>query len=262
MHRQLIVGNWKMNGTHQDLQEILTVAQASCGVSNVDSAVCVSFPLLAAAANTVRPVGGLAIGAQDVHHEESGAYTGSVSAGMLVDVGAELVIVGHSERRIQYGETSETVAHKAMAALAHELRVIICIGETAADRSAGRHIEVVRTMLRASLPGTVTSGIAIAYEPIWAIGSGQAATAAAVEEVHAAIRDVLIDRGGEVGAFFPLLYGGSVTARNARELLSVPNVDGALVGGASLQAANFVPIIEIAASISKGPSRNVAVEAQ
>jgi len=228
-----------MNGSRAALAELDAIAAAAAATPSADVAICPPFTLIEAAAARAPE---LAIGAQDCHSRESGAHTGNVSVPMLQEAGASLVIVGHSERRAGQHETDEEVRAKASAALAAGLTAIVCVGESEAQREAGEHVEVVRRQLAGSLPGDTGSGeLVVAYEPIWAIGTGKTATPADVAEMHAAIR-------AEVGEGVRILYGGSVKADNAAELFATPNVDGALVGGASLTAAQFVPIIEAARS--------------
>ena len=188
---------------------------------------------------------GIEIGGQDCRAESHGAFTGDVSAAMLRDAGATLVILGHSERRQGHGETDAVVAAKAGAALSAGLEPIICVGETLEQREAGRAVEVVRGQVMASLPVTLAEGgaFAVAYEPVWAIGTGLTPTLEQIEEVHRAVRAAMIDRLGPAGTARPILYGGSVKPENAREILAVPEVGGALVGGASLKAADFLGIV-------------------
>ena len=248
VRRKLVAGNWKMNGSLATLKELLAVAEAARGASGVDVAVCPPFTLLSAA---VARGAGLKIGAQDCHSAASGAHTGNISAGMIKEAGGRLAIVGHSERRADQHETSAEVRAKAEAALAAGLTAIVCVGESEAEREAGRHLEVVTRQLADSLPPEIDDGeLVVAYEPIWAIGTGKTATPADVAEMHAAIRRALTDGSagpGVGGEQIRILYGGSVKADNAAELFAVPDVDGALVGGASLTAELFVPIIEAAA---------------
>ena len=245
MLRKLVVGNWKMNGSLAQLAEIGAIADATLATAGVDVAICPPATLIAPAFARAR---GLPIGAQDVHHQASGAHTGNVSAAMLKEVGARLVIVGHSERRQDQHESDVIVRAKAVAALAAGFQTIICVGESDAERQAGRAVEIVTGQLAGSLPDDWSDGeLVVAYEPIWAIGTGKVATPADVAEMHAAIRGHLTGRFGERGARIRILYGGSVKADNAAELFAVPDVDGALVGGASLTAARFVPIIQAAA---------------
>ena len=187
---------------------------------------------------------GIEVGGQDCRAETHGAFTGDVSAGMLKDAGATLVILGHSERRQGYGETDALVASKAEAAMASGLSPIICVGETLEQREAGRAVEIVRSQIMGSLPQSLAGrDFAVAYEPVWAIGTGLTPTLDQIEEVHRAVRAAMIERLGLAVAATPILYGGSVKPDNAREILAVPEVGGALVGGASLKAADFLGII-------------------
>ena len=238
--RKLVAGNWKMNGVAVDLGESVTIAGAN---GAADVALCLPATLIERA---VRAVPGFAIGGQDVHPAVSGAHTGGISAAMLLDAGARLVIVGHSERRVAQGETDADVRAKAEAALAAGLDVILCIGESDAVRVAGNAVATVAAQLDASLPATPVD--AIAYEPIWAIGTGKIPSLADIAEMHAALRARLVAAYGEAGQGVRILYGGSVKASNASEIFAIPDVDGALVGGASLKAADFVPIVEAASS--------------
>lgn len=246
LRRKLVAGNWKMNGSFAQLAELAPIAEAAREAGGVDVAICPPFTLIAPA---VTRSGGLMIGAQDCHGEESGAHTGCVSAAMIGEVGARLAIVGHSERRAGCGETDNEVRGKAAAALKAGLLAIVCVGESDAERRAGGHLKVVARMLAGSLPDEWDEGeLIIAYEPIWAIGTGNVATTADVAEMHAHIRAILVARYGERGARIRILYGGSVKADNAAELFALPDVDGALVGGASLTAEAFVPIVAAAAA--------------
>ena len=244
MRRKLIAGNWKMNGSRAQLGELTAIAAAAREAEGVDVAICPPFTLIPIA---VPRAGGIAIGAQDCHQNDSGAHTGNVSATMIQEAGGRLVIVGHSERRADQHETDHIVRAKAEAALRSGLTTIVCVGESEAEREAGQAISVVTRQLGRSLPTEAGEGeLVIAYEPIWAIGTGKTATASDVAEMHKAIRTFLRDSFGERGARIRILYGGSVKAENAAELFAVEDVDGALVGGASLTAAQFVPIIEAA----------------
>lgn len=242
--RPLVAGNWKMNGTGETLAELRAIAGgfAASGLDKkIDAVICVPATLVSRAA-VVETVG---IGGQDCHAKESGAHTGDVSAAMLKEAGAEYVIVGHSERRTDHHETDALVRAKAEAALKASLTAIVCVGETLAEREAGQTLDVVGRQLLGSLPDDVSSETTIiAYEPVWAIGTGKTPTAEDVEKVHAFMRSELIARFGAEGAKLRLLYGGSVKPANAVELLGVTNVDGALVGGASLKAADFLAICE------------------
>ena len=241
--KKFVAGNWKMHGLSADLAEIKVIADASRQYPGVDVALCVPAILIERAA---RAVPGFAIGGQDVHHAEKGAHTGSVSAQMLHDAGAGLTIVGHSERRDAQRESDVEVKAKAEAALACGLGVILCVGESLAVREAGGAIETVVAQLEGSLPESAkAASLAIAYEPIWAIGTGKVPTVAEIAEMHRAIRGRLDERYG-VG--IRILYGGSVKGSNAAEIFGVADVDGALVGGASLKCADFIPIVAAAAA--------------
>jgi triosephosphate isomerase len=246
LRRKLVAGNWKMNGTLATLAELGPIAEAARAAGGVDVALCPPFTLIAPA---VARSGGLVIGGQDCHWAQSGAHTGSVSAAMLKEAGAKLVIVGHSECRAERNEGDSLVRGKAAAALALGLQVVVCVGESDAERRAGDQRAVVVRQLEGSLPDDWKDGeLVVAYEPIWAIGTGKVATPADVAAMHAAVRAQLEGRYGERGARIRILYGGSVNAGNAAELFAVPDVDGALVGGASLTAAAFVPIVAAAAA--------------
>jgi len=245
--RKLVAGNWKMNGDRAALAELDAIAAAAGSHGNIDVAVCPPFTLIAPA---VERTPGLAIGAQDCHQNAKGAHTGCVSAGMLKEAGARLVIVGHSERRADQHETDAEVRAKAEAAIGAGLTAIVCVGETEAERDAGRALAVVEGQLDGSVPPAGTGEtLVIAYEPVWAIGTGRTPSTADVAEMHAAIRTRLGRLLGGEGAKVRILYGGSVKPDNAAELMGVAHVDGALVGGASLTAAQFVPIIAAAASL-------------
>lgn len=248
--RKLVAGNWKMHGVSADLAEITTVSIAA-ETAGSDVALCVPATLIERA---VRAAPGFAIGGQDVHQEAKGAHTGCISAAMLLDAGARLTIVGHSERREAQGETNAEVKAKAEAALAAGLNVILCVGESDSVRVAGHAIETVSAQLDASLPrgAAASAGIparlAVAYEPIWAIGTGKVPSTGDIGEMHAALRDRLKLAYGDAGGQVRILYGGSVKASNAAEIFGVEDVDGALVGGASLKAADFLPIVEAASA--------------
>ena len=246
--RKLVAGNWKMNGSLASLAELDAIAAAARAQPSVDVAVCPPFTLIAPAAARAPT---LAIGAQDCHGAPKGAHTGCTSATMLVEAGAKLVIVGHSERRADQQESDAEVQAKAMAAIAAGLIAIVCVGETEAERDAGRAVAVVEAQLDGSIPRDGTGvTLVVAYEPVWAIGTGRTPSTGDVAEMHAAIRGKLGALLGAEGGKVRILYGGSVKPDNARELLAVADVDGALVGGASLTAAQFVPIIEGAAAAS------------
>ena len=244
--RPLVAGNWKMNGLAASLTEATRLADrlAEPGFKpQADVMLCPPAILVHALASKVQS-SPLMVGGQDCHAKASGAHTGDVSAEMLKDAGARAVIVGHSERRTDHGETDATVRAKCEAAHRAGLVAIVCVGETAAERQAGKTLQVVRRQLAGSLPDGCTASITVvAYEPVWAIGTGLTPTAADVAEVHATLRSELSSRFGADGETMRLLYGGSVKASNARELMAVANVDGALVGGASLKADDFLGII-------------------
>jgi triosephosphate isomerase len=241
----LVAGNWKMNGLTASLSEIEAmrgaVEKGAAGAAEV--LICPPASLLAPAAQILRG-GKLALGAQDCHPAPSGAFTGDISAEMIKDAGGSYVIVGHSERRAGHAETDALVQAKAEAARRAGLTAIVCVGETHAEHRAGRTVEVVSGQLRGSLPpGETPHGLVVAYEPVWAIGTGIVPTAAYVAQCHIAIRELLGELYGAAGGRMRILYGGSVKPSNARELLRLPNVDGALVGGASLKAAEFLAIV-------------------
>ncbi|MCZ8105378.1 MAG: triose-phosphate isomerase [Burkholderiales bacterium] len=243
--RPLVAGNWKMNGLRSALKELTAMAEGYDAVlrAKVDLLVCPPATLLyvaSAAAIGTR----IAIGGQDCHANASGAHTGDLSAEMLADAGASCVIVGHSERRADHGETDATVKAKAAAAHRAGLVAIVCVGETRAEREAGRTLAVVRRQLRGSVPdGATPDTLVVAYEPVWAIGTGLTPTTADVAEVHAMIRAELRKIVGKDAApAVRILYGGSVKPSNAAELMAVADVDGALVGGASLKAGDFMGI--------------------
>ena len=230
---KLVAGNWKMNGLGASLGEAEALAKAlqeqaaACRVALCPPATLVDRMARALAGGPVE------LGGQDCHAEVSGAFTGSVSAAMLTDAGATLVILGHSERRAGFGETDADVAAKVEAALAAGLEPIICIGETLAEREAGQAVEVVSRQVAGSLPSSLAGkAFAVAYEPVWAIGTGLTPTLEQIEEVHAAVRAAMVAKLGEGGRVAPILYGGSVKPSNAAEILAVAEVGGALVGGA------------------------------
>lgn len=242
--KPLVAGNWKMNGLKADLAIAAEIARDNdAGLRRaVDLAICPPATLLYTLSASL--IGArIATGGQDCSTQASGAYTGEVSAAMLADAGASYVIVGHSERRTLHGESNAAVKAKAEAALAAGLTPIVCVGETREEREAGRALAVVRKQLRGSVPEGAAASLVVAYEPVWAIGTGLTPTAADVAEMHAAIRAELGRILGKAGAAgVRLLYGGSVKPGNAAELMNVANVDGALVGGASLKAADFLAI--------------------
>jgi triosephosphate isomerase len=240
----LVAGNWKMNGLKTALTEIAAIRDgvAAGGFGRAEAAVCPPATLVAAAADLAKG-SALAVGGQDCHAKVSGAHTGDVSAEMLKDAGATYVIVGHSERRTDHQETSAQVKAKAEGAISAGLKAIVCVGESEAERRAGTTLTVVGQQMSESWPsGAAPDNLVIAYEPIWAIGTGLTPTAADVAEVHAFLRKEALRLAGADGAGVRLLYGGSVKPSNAAELMGVPDVDGALVGGASLKAADFLGI--------------------
>ncbi|EJF90713.1 triose-phosphate isomerase [Bartonella tamiae] len=244
--RPLVAGNWKMNGTGETLTELRAIAS---GVSTdlgllFEALICVPATLISRAADVLDGEK-LLLGGQDCHTQDSGAHTGDISAPMLKEAGASYVIVGHSERRTDHHETDEIVHKKAQAAWHAGLKAIICVGETLAQRDEGITLEIIGKQLNDSVPNDATNeNTIIAYEPVWAIGTGKTSTVDDVTKVHAFIRKTLNQRFGSKGQAMQLLYGGSVKPSNAHELLAVQNVDGALVGGASLKATDFLAICE------------------
>jgi triosephosphate isomerase len=242
--RPLIAGNWKMNGLKSSQAEFeAMLAGASEVAAKADLLVCPPATLIAAFAERARGSKTLAVGAQDCHPKSSGAHTGDISAEMLADAGATAIIVGHSERRADHGETDLLVRQKAEAVWRAGLTAIVCIGETQRRRDAGQTLDICRGQLNLSLPDAARSdNLVVAYEPVWAIGTGVTPTVRDVEQIHRFIREFLMARFSSEGARIRILYGGSVKPSNARELMAVANVNGALVGGASLKAADFLAI--------------------
>jgi triosephosphate isomerase len=247
--RPLVAGNWKMNGVAASLGELDSLA-AKVGAfsAKVDVAICPPATLVAAAAARAKGTSVL-IGGQDCHAKVNGAHTGDVAAEMLADAGATLVIVGHSERRTDHAESDAVVKAKAQAAWRAGLIAIICVGETEAERDGGKTLDVVGRQIDGSVPeGATAANTVVAYEPVWAIGTGRTPTEDEIVEVHSFMRQRLTAQlGSAVAGGIRLLYGGSVKPTNAAVLLKLPDVDGALVGGASLKAADFAPIVEAAA---------------
>ena len=241
--RPLIAGNWKMNGLKASWSEFEAMLAGSSEVAaKADLLVCPPATLLAAFASKATKA--VAVGAQDCHPKASGAHTGDISAEMLADAGASAIIVGHSERRADHGETDAIVHQKTEAVWRAGLTAIVCIGETQSQRDAEQTLDICGGQLAHSLPAASKAGnLVVAYEPVWAIGTGLTPTAQDVEQVHAFIRKLLTERFNEEGARMRILYGGSVKPSNAAELMAVANVNGALVGGASLKAADFLGII-------------------
>jgi len=240
--RPFVAGNWKMNGLRSSAAEIIRIVQGARALTAVDLMICPPATLLGLFASIVEgsPVH---LGAQDCYTQSNGAFTGDISAEMLKDAGASAVIVGHSERRTYHQESDADVRAKALAARRAGLCAIVCVSETRAEREHGRALAVVRTQFDGSIPdGATADNLVVAYEPVWAIGSGLTPTAADVAEMHGSIRRLLRSRFAEEGAGMRILYGGSVKPSNAKELLGVADVDGALVGGASLKADEFLAI--------------------
>jgi triosephosphate isomerase (TIM) len=248
MRRKLVVGNWKMNGTRAANASLLAAIAAGTGEGKAACAVCAPFPYLAQceAALSGSPV---AWGAQDVSVNACGAFTGEVAASMLADFACRYVVVGHSERRACHGESNELVAQKALAALAAGLTPIVCVGETLAQREAGQTNAVVRAQLDsvlALLGDADIANIVVAYEPVWAIGTGKTATPEMAQEVHAQLRAQLREKNAAAADKVQILYGGSMKPDNAKELMAQPDIDGGLIGGAALKAADFLAIVNAA----------------
>lgn len=243
--RKLVVGNWKMNGLQAQLGEVEAIGRLAAAHPAVEVGLCVPATLLAPAGARA---GAAFVGAQDCHAKASGAHTGCLSAAMIREAGASRVIVGHSERRLDQHETSTEIAAKAAAARAEGLQVILCLGESLEKRESGEAVPFVLHQLEASLPdGAAADWLAIAYEPIWAIGTGHVPTEAQIEEMHSAIRKKLRALiGTDAADATRLLYGGSVNAANAGAIFALADVDGGLVGGASLKAESFGPIVAAA----------------
>lgn len=250
-NRPYIVGNWKMNGTRAMLAEARAIERGAARYPGVQVALAPPFTLIGLLREEVSAMG---VGGQDCHTEAKGAHTGDVSATMLADAGADFVIVGHSERRKDHGESSAVVKAKAEAAVGSGLGVIVCVGETLEERDAGKAEAVVARQVKGSMPSAEVAGdalpgrIAVAYEPVWAIGTGRVAAVEDVVAMHRAVREVLVSLYGEAGGKVRILYGGSVNAGNAADLLAAEGVGGALVGGASLTADAFLPIVAAAGS--------------
>ncbi|SEI82046.1 triosephosphate isomerase [Sphingobium sp. AP50] len=242
--RKLVVGNWKMNGMRAHLDEVEAIGRVAAAHPSVEVGLCLPATLIMAGSERR---GAAFIGGQNCHMDISGAYTGSLSAEMLAEAGATWVITGHSERREARGETNADIASKSEAAHKAGINVILCVGETLAVRDAGKAEQVVADQLLASLPDDAAADwLAVAYEPIWAIGTGRIPTLEAVAAMHAALRAALASRIGAEADKMRILYGGSMNGDNAADLMAIPDVDGGLVGGASLSAKKFAPIIEAA----------------
>jgi triosephosphate isomerase len=242
--RPVIAGNWKMNGLTAALAEAEALAaDLKSRPSNAQVVVCPPHTLVARMAEVLAD-SAVEVGGQDCHAETKGAFTGDVSAEMLQDAGAKFVIIAHSERRAAYGETDEVAAAKVRAAIRFGLEPIVCVGETLEEREGGRTLDVVGRQVAGSLPDELNGHeFTVAYEPVWAIGTGLTPTLEQIAEVHAAIRRALVQRFGANGQATPILYGGSVNPKNAAEILRVPEVGGALVGGASLRAEDFSAVV-------------------
>ena len=244
--RPLVAGNWKMNGLKSSVPELRKIMQGAADLwTKIDLMICPPATLTMSFA--VAALGSrIEIGGQDCHAEPSGAFTGDISAEMLADLGAKAVIVGHSERRTLHQETDAEVRAKAQAAWRAGLTAIVCVGETRAEREAGNTLDVLGRQLGGSLPdGLTAANLVIAYEPVWAIGTGLTPTTSDVAQAHEFIRQRIVERHGAAGSAVRILYGGSVKPSNAKELMGVANVDGALVGGASLKAEDFLGIAAV-----------------
>ncbi len=243
MPTKLAAGNWKMNGVMASLSELDNLS-TQMGTPECDVMICPPATLISAAATQTSDTP-IAIGAQDCHAASSGAHTGDLSAPMLRDAGATAIIVGHSERRADHAESDADVRAKASAAIADALTAIVCVGEELHEREADKTLEIIGGQLAGSLPDDIQTGqLVVAYEPVWAIGTGKVPTVEQIAEVHDFIRETLIARyGADIGSEITLLYGGSVKASNATDIFKVAHVNGALVGGASLTAADFAPIV-------------------
>ena len=244
-----IVGNWKMNGGRAMLSEVRSIDRAAARIHKVQVAIAPPFTLIYRLREAVEIIG---IGGQDCHVAESGAFTGDISAPMIKDAGGDFCIVGHSERRAMHGETDDVVRAKAEAALAAGLSAIVCVGETEQQRDAGEALAVVLAQVAGSVPQSPLAAekISIAYEPVWAIGTGRVPSLDDIATMHRAIRGKLVELFGEAGEQVRILYGGSVKAENAAEILGVAEVGGALVGGASLTAESFLAIVGAAAPLA------------
>ncbi len=247
MRRQLIAGNWKMNTDAQSAHDLIASVVDAVGSTSIDVAVCPPFVNLAAVKAVIDNAGSsVALGAQNMHAADAGAYTGEISAGMLNAVGCKYVIVGHSERRQYFGETDDSVNEKVAKALAAGLVPIVCVGESLEEREAGREEEVVRTQVTGALAGiniNSASELVLAYEPVWAIGTGKTASPEQAQDIHAFIRSLLDAQFGGLSSGIAILYGGSMKPGNAAELVSKQDVNGGLIGGASLKADDFAAIV-------------------
>lgn len=244
MRRSLIMGNWKMNGSRQDGVQLATALAAGLGTVEQEVAVCVPFVYLSDIQNVLAS-SGIALGAQNVADQASGAYTGEVSAAMLADCGCKYALVGHSERRSYYGDTDQSVAQRFCQALAQNIIPVLCVGETLEQREQNQTFQVVDQQLDAVIAAAGIEAFAkavIAYEPVWAIGTGKTASDEQAQEVHQYIRQRIADRNQTIADNLQILYGGSVKPDNAKALFAMPDIDGGLVGGASLDAKGFLQI--------------------
>src|SRR5690606_34987081 len=252
MRKNIVAGNWKMNLDYEKgvglFSEIVNMVKDEV-VGNQEVIVCTPAIHLSSVGKLAGSVKNVAVGAQNIHQAESGAYTGEISATQVKSTGAAYVILGHSERRAYFGETDELLAQKVEAALKHGLSPIFCIGETKEERESGRFFDVIKSQLEKGvfhLSGEDFTNIVFAYEPVWAIGTGLTATPEQAQEVHAFIRDTIAGKYGEqIAADTTILYGGSANPGNAKELFSQPDIDGGLIGGASLKSRNFVDIVKV-----------------
>ena len=248
MRRKLLIGNWKMNSSLAANTILLNGIKTGIGKANCEVAVCVPAPYFGQCQSELTGTN-IAWGAQDVSTHDVGPYTGEISVAMLRDFGCRYVIVGHSERRINHGETDQVVAEKARRAITNGVTPVICVGETLVQREAGQTAEVVSRQLDAALSSIETDdlwGIVVAYEPVWAIGTGKTATPQMAQEVHALLRSKLSAKNSVAASSVPILYGGSIRPDNAREILQMHDIDGCLVGGASLNANDFLAIASAA----------------
>jgi triosephosphate isomerase len=253
IRKKLIAGNWKMNKTSSDATALVTELVAEVGrTSDVDIVVCPPYTSLEVVGKAIEG-SSIKLGAQNMHHEASGAYTGEISAAMLRAIFTNYVILGHSERRTYFGETDAFINQKVLAALKNQLKPILCVGETLAERESGSTLKVVQTQLEANLEGVskdLATNVVIAYEPVWAIGTGKVATTEQAQEVHAFIRSLLVKLFGDaIAQKVRILYGGSMKPANAPELLSQKDIDGGLIGGAALEARSFTDLIKSAAAV-------------
>ncbi|HNW42238.1 MAG TPA: triose-phosphate isomerase [Opitutaceae bacterium] len=252
IRKKLIAGNWKMNKTSADASTLVQEIVAEVGrVTDVDILVCPPFTSLESAGKLLEG-SNVKLGAQNMHHEASGAYTGEISASMLRSTFATYVILGHSERRTYFAENDKFINQKVLAALKNQLKPVLCVGETLAERESGATLKVVQTQLEGALEGVSkeqATSVVVAYEPVWAIGTGKVATTEQAQEVHAFIRSLLVKLFGDaIAQKVRILYGGSMKPSNAPELLAQKDIDGGLIGGASLESRSFVELVKAAAA--------------